>query len=191
MLPVVAVSAFALQSPSLPTLPTLNPKDMTIWHIGSSPAVDTVLDMANLRGSKTNSLDIQHLNSNATLESAVLSKSSVIMFDDTALNQGLNNDELHKFLNQAASKVGGITAIGEQTSTLCDILDKAGVYTLPRYDNGTARNPFSNNPQVVGFVYKQATTQDGESYYYPSIFKRPIVDSDIAQEIASWIGRLN
>jgi len=95
--------------------------------------------------------------------------------------------DLQSFLNAAAKDIGGFVAIGDQTSRLYLALDEAGVYTLPRYENGTARNPARHNPSIVGFSLTRVLDYDGSQHYVSGHFSTCAYDNyEILNGIESW-----
>lgn len=115
---------------------------------------------------------------------------SLIILDGTWISKQIGNSEIHRVLREAASKRAKLVAVGGLTSEFFEALDKAGVNELCRDEAGNTRNPAYFDPPLVGFKLKEATTPEGHSYQYPSIFVSNSDDIDtLIQALTNWLER--
>ncbi len=197
IMPVIAVGALTIQSfQSHATNRDVlyherSLSDIKMWNIGySTSEFQGILNKIQQLGVKKEVLSITRFSSDNDLRSQVLSKASIIVFDGTWLQEQTKNTEVISFVNQTAKNVGGFIAIGGNTSTLCDLAEKAGIYTMGRNRDGTIRNPLYYNPRMAGIRLVQTTTSNGTQYYYPSVFGDAEADTVAALDhLASWIER--
>ncbi len=178
-----------INSTFMPTIirPEFNLENMTLWQIGSSQQIDALNSQAQLYRATTHNLTIQEFKTNFTTKEQVLNKSSIIIFDSAWLQSQINNADLQSFLNATAKDIRGFVVIGEQTSALYLALDEAEVYTLPRYENGTARSPARHNPLVAGFSLSYILDYDGSHHHVHGHFSTGAYDNyEILNSIESW-----
>jgi hypothetical protein len=161
--------------------------DFTAWAIGDSEVLTSFIDMANSHGAETAVLDLHSFGSNSSLKSLVLNDSSLIVFDGNWLKQN-DNQQLYAFLTAISKDVGGILVIGEPTTNLYIVLEKAGVRELSRDESGNIRFPVPENAAVAGFALKKAINPYDELYYFPSTFTTCNLDSyDLMQQVITWL----
>lgn len=197
VLPLLIVGCFALACTppfnEFTDVPTrINLKNLTVWHIGRGNArFEKALDkMQQLGVMQVKNLEIQKFTSNDTSKSMEdLDESSLVIFDGDWISEQVNNPDVHRFLREASHKRAKLTAIGGLTSKFFETLDKAGVNEIGRDETGNVRNPAYSNPPLVGFKLKQASTPDGHSYFYPSIFTSNTENVDVmVQALINWLG---
>lgn len=188
ILPLLLVVCFTLASTSYfnksaSTSAVVDPKDVTIWHIGSSNVIlDTILV-------KMQQLGAEVKRPNNTSISASLNEMSLVVFDGDWISERINDYDIHRFLGDACRGKAKLIAAGGSTSRFFEALDKAGINELGRDDTGNMRNPAYFNPPIVGFKLKQAITPNGQQYSYPSIFTSNTLDIDVmVQALTNWLG---
>jgi hypothetical protein len=162
-------------------------RGLSVWQVGSSNALlDALLSELEARGSMVaRSADLKDFPAKVAPLKDVL-----IVFSGDWLAGASSNGELQAALQRVRErcKCCAFVAVGGRTSSLFDVLDRAGIYRLDRVD-GVVRNPAYYNPPVAGITWKVATTPTGETYAFPSIFEcgAPIPNT-IADALASWLG---
>jgi hypothetical protein len=148
--------------------------------------LDALLSELEAQGNTViRSVDLKDLSANVAPLKGVL-----IVFSGDWLASTSNSSELQAALRQVRGQHErcAFVAVGGKTSSLFDVLDRAGVYRLDRVD-GVVRNPAYYNPPVAGITWKIATKPTGETYTVPSIFACGATDPGvIAGALASWLG---
>jgi hypothetical protein len=153
-------------SPEVAVTANANLDDVTVWHVGNFSDFRSTLEEFQLLGAQTKQYD-ELIYDGLVLE---LNEFSVILFESSWLDGQKDNPEFHNALKNIINTRAKLISIGEPTSKLFEVLDNAGIFPLGKNEDGTVRNPASNNPLIVGFKLKQAMTPTGEQYDYSSIF---------------------
>jgi len=169
------------------TTNALKLKGLSVWQVGSSNALlDAVLSELEARGSTViRSADLGDLSAKVAPIKGVL-----IIFSGDWLADASSDGELQVALQRVRGQCEycAFVAVGGKTSSLFDVLDRAGIYRLDRVD-GVVRNPAYYNPPVVGITWRIATKPTGETYAVPSIFACGVADpSVIAGALDRWLG---
>ena len=148
--------------------------------------LDALLSELEAQGNTViRSVDLKDLSANVAPLKGVL-----IVFSGDWLASASSGDELQVALQQVREQCEScaFVAVGGRTSSLFDVLDRAGIYRLDRI-NGVVRNPAYYNPPVAGITWRVTTTPTGETYTVPSIFACGATDPGvIAGALASWLG---
>ncbi|MEM2088345.1 MAG: hypothetical protein QXF52_06705 [Thermoproteota archaeon] len=112
---------------------------------------------------------------------------SLIVFDGEWLSEYYRDIGVHTLLREASRKGAKLVAVGGLTSKFLEALDEAGVNQLSRDEEGDVRNPAYDNPPLVGFRLKTATTPDGKPYQYPSILASNTNDiQTMVESLVDW-----
>ncbi len=166
LIPVITVAAivtFLNQNQSTVEPNEMEVVDLVFWNMGTNAELETIYDQAQTsKIFETKSLEISSFEANPDVKSSILSRTSVIMIDGNWLIQN-NNEALDRFLNATIKDVGAVIVVGESTSNLYVVLDRAGIYKVARYDNGDL-NPAGNSPFAAGFCLKPITENEKERY---------------------------
>lgn len=164
----LALSVFTFQTNNVPVPEELESniadEHLMIWTFGTNDLIESLQTNPQAEGTPVTTLSIEDFNSNSELQSMVLNKSSIIIFDGNWLNQN-DNQETYDFVNATASKIGSFFAVGGSNTKLYEILEKADVYTMGRDDNGIPRNPASHGLSIVGFRLQLVTDIDGTQHF--------------------------
>lgn len=166
-------------------------KTMTVWHIGiSNSLLDTALSkMQQLGVTQIKRLAAQEPLSNRTLEALSFNDTSMVVFDGDWISTRGHNLDIQRLLIVSSGEGAKLVVVKGLTSKLFEVLDEAGVHKLGRDVNGNLRNPVQFNPPIAGWMMKQASTPDGQSYFFPSIFASNTTDTDtMVQELVNWLG---
>jgi hypothetical protein len=169
------------------TTNALKLKGLSVWQVGSSNALlDAVLSELEARGGTiVRSADLKDLSAKVVPLKGVL-----IVFSGDWLANASNSSELQVALQRVRRQCEycAFVAVGGKTSSLFEVLDRAGIYRLDRI-NGVVRNPAYYNPLAAGITWKIATKPTGETYTVPSIFACGASGpSGIADALVSWLG---
>jgi hypothetical protein len=162
-------------------------QDIAAWTVGSDESLIPFVDTVTSQGAKTASIDLNNLEFDSNLKSTVLSNRSIIVFDGAWLKQN-DDQQLYDFLTTNVKDVGGIVVAGESATDLYLVLEKAGMYTIARNEDGSLRIPISDDATITGFALKETTTPNGEPYYVRSHFSTNNVDSYLTmRDIVNWL----